>query len=514
MFEILHCPDNAKVEYATYLMIGEAEYWCARAEKETQFLNLNQGNLTIAEYAAKFESLAKHFRYFLNPIDEEYMGERFESGLRYDIKELVGPLEIRQYQLLVEKCKKVEQMKQSCLNRGGVGGPIRPRNRGKQHQQHKSYARPLGNARDRPRPQIGEGQGPKPPSQHQVYHIRCFRCNREGHKISECPIKPRVCYICQKPDHFANECSEQKDDRAVNHNNINNNVARPTAKGRVYHINGEEPHLHLNLSKHLGVILGMDWLSSHYVLLDCIRKSVIFPEPGVSRFLDTNKLNFSLKRGVQKCVSLNSINMKLEVEVDGILVVEDFPKVSLATINDLMDQLKGAIIFSKIDLKLGYHHIRVKEEGVPKTAFITRYRYFEYLVMPFGVTNAPTSFMDYMNHIFHHFLETFVVVFIDDILIYSKSREEHEVHLRQVLQVLKDKRLYANLGKCEFWLEEVKFLGHVISREGIDVDPTKVEVVVTWKQPHTITEIKSLLGLAGYYRRFVEGFAKIAASLT
>lgn len=157
IFEILHCTDNAKVEYATYLMIGEAEYWwrgakkmmetnheeltweafknkflekyfpkSARAEKEAQFLKLYQGNLTIAEYAAKFESLAKHFRYFLNQIDEEYMCERFESGLTYEIKELVGPLEIRQYQVLVEKCKKVEQMKQSRLNRGVVGGPIRP----------------------------------------------------------------------------------------------------------------------------------------------------------------------------------------------------------------------------------------------------------------------------------------------------------------------------------------------------------------------------------------------------
>ncbi|XP_073219686.1 uncharacterized protein [Cicer arietinum] len=284
IFEILHCPDNAKVEYATYLMIGEAEYWwrgakkmmetnheeltweafknkflekyfpkSARAGKEAQFLTLYQGNLTIAEYAAK-----------------------------------------------------------------------------------------------------------------------------EGHKISECPIRPRVCYICQKPDHFANECPERKDDRAVNRNNINDNVVRPTAKGRVYHINGEETsssseliqgecliagkslnviydsgatHSFISLDwvdslqlivttlpfdlvvtlpsteSHVEVILGMDWLSSHYVLLDCACKFVIFPDPDVSRFLDTNKLNFSLKGEVQKCVSLNSVSTKLEVEVDGILVVEDFLEV-------------------------------------------------------------------------------------------------------------------------------------------------------------------------------------------
>jgi hypothetical protein len=134
--------------------------------------------------------------------------------------------------------------------------------------------------------------------------------------------------------------------------------------------------------------------------------------------------------------------------------------------------------------------------------------------MPFGVTNAPAVFMDYMNQIFHPFLDRFVVVFIDDILIYSKDHEEHEGHLRQVLQVLRDKELYANASKCEFWLEEVKFLGHVISKEGIAVDPSKVEAVLAWEQPKTATDIRSFVGLAGYYRRFIEGFAKIAGPLT
>ncbi|XP_050884689.1 uncharacterized mitochondrial protein AtMg00860-like [Lathyrus oleraceus] len=179
-----------------------------------------------------------------------------------------------------------------------------------------------------------------------------------------------------------------------------------------------------------------------------------------------------------------------------------------------MDQLIGVVIFSKIDLKSGYYQIRVKEEDIPKTAFRTRYGHYEYLVMPFGVTNAPAIFMDYMNRIFHPFLDKFVVVFIDDILIYSKSKPEHENHLGLVLQVLKEKQLYANLEKCEFWLEEVKFLGHVISKEGIVVDPSKVEVVVSWERPKTATEIRSFVGLAGYYRRFIEGFAKIVAPLT
>src|ERR1044072_6557019 len=183
-------------------------------------------------------------------------------------------------------------------------------------------------------------------------------------------------------------------------------------------------------------------------------------------------------------------------------------------IDDLMDQLKGAAVFSKIDLRYGYHQIRVKEEDIQKTAFRTRYGHYEYLAMPFGVTNAPAVFMDYMNRIFHSLLDRFVGVFIDDILVYSKNEEEHREHLRQVLQILRTKKLYANAAKCEFWLEEVKFLGHVISREGIAVDPSKVEAVMAWERPKTVTEIRSFLGLAGYYRRFIEGFAKIAGPLT
>src|ERR1044072_1820914 len=162
----------------------------------------------------------------------------------------------------------------------------------------------------------------------------------------------------------------------------------------------------------------------------------------------------------------------------------------LPRIDDLMDQLKGGAVSSKIDFRSGYHQIRVKKEEIQKTAFRTRYGHYEYLVMPFGVTNAPAVFMDYMNRIFHPSLDRFVVVFIDDILVYSKNEEEHREHLRQVLQILRAKKLYANAAKCEFWLEEIKFLGHVISREGIAVDPSKVEAVMAWERPKTVTEIR------------------------
>ena len=162
-------------------------------------------------------------------------------------------------------------------------------------------------------------------------------------------------------------------------------------------------------------------------------------------------------------------------------------KYPFSRIDDLMDQLHGSSVFSNIDLRLGYHKILVKADDVQKTAFRSRYSHYEYVVMPFGVTNAPTVFMDYMNRIFRPFLYKFVIVFIDNILIYSRTQKEHAEHLRLVLSVLREKQLYAKLFKCEFWMDEVQFLGHVISAQGIALDPTKVEAMVKWESPKSAT---------------------------
>ena len=189
-------------------------------------------------------------------------------------------------------------------------------------------------------------------------------------------------------------------------------------------------------------------------------------------------------------------------------------KYPLPRIDDLFDQLQGASCFSKIDLRSGYHQLRIRHEDVPKTAFRTRDGHYEFLVMSFGLTNAPAAFMDLMNRVFKPFLDRFVIVFIDDILVYSRSKEEHVEHLRIILQTLREHQLYAKFSKCEFWLDSVAFLGHVVSREGIQVDPKKIEAVMDWQRPTTVTEVRSFLGLAGYYRRFVQDFSRIAAPLT
>ena len=186
----------------------------------------------------------------------------------------------------------------------------------------------------------------------------------------------------------------------------------------------------------------------------------------------------------------------------------------LPRIDELFDQLQGSRVYSKIDLRSGYHQLRVQESAVPKTAFRTRYRHYEFLVMQFGLTNAPTAFMDLMNRVFQPYLDRFVIVFIDDILVYLGSSEEHSEHLRIVLQTLRERQLYAKLSKCQFWLDRVAFLGHLISVEGVSVDPKKIEAVVNWNPPKNVSEVRSFLGLAGYYRKFVEGFSKIAAPLT
>ena len=158
----------------------------------------------------------------------------------------------------------------------------------------------------------------------------------------------------------------------------------------------------------------------------------------------------------------------------------------LPRIDDLFDQLQGSRVYSKIDLRLGYHQLRVQESDVPKTAFRTRYGHYEFLVMPFGLTNAPAAFMDLMNRVFQPYLDRFIIVFIDDILVYSGSPEEHLEHLRIVLQTLRERQLYAKLSKCQLWLDRVAFLGHVISVEGVSVDPQKIEAVVNWKPPKNV----------------------------
>ncbi|KAI3815654.1 hypothetical protein L1987_15332 [Smallanthus sonchifolius] len=159
-------------------------------------------------------------------------------------------------------------------------------------------------------------------------------------------------------------------------------------------------------------------------------------------------------------------------------------------IDDLFDQLQGSSFYSKIDLRSVYHQLRVRDEDISKTAFRTRYSHYEFMVMPFGLTNAPEVFMELMNRVCKPYLDHFVIVFIDDILIYSKNKEEHEEHIRLILELLKQEQVYAMFSKCEFWIREVQFLGHVVNEKGIHVDPSKIEAIKNWAAPTTPTEVR------------------------
>nr|GEW35130.1 putative reverse transcriptase domain-containing protein [Tanacetum cinerariifolium] len=197
-------------------------------------------------------------------------------------------------------------------------------------------------------------------------------------------------------------------------------------------------------------------------------------------------------------------------ELNKLTVKNRYP---LPTIDDLFDQLQGSSVYSKINLRSGYHQLRLRDEDIPKTAFRTRYGHYEFQMMPFGLTNARAIFMDLMNHVCKPYLDTFVIVFIDDILIYSRNKEEYANHLRIILELPREEKLYAKFSKCDFWISIVQFLRHLIDSQGLHVDPAKIEADKNWASPTTPTEIRQFLGLAGYYRRFIKDFSKIAFRL-
>lgn len=172
-------------------------------------------------------------------------------------------------------------------------------------------------------------------------------------------------------------------------------------------------------------------------------------------------------------------------------------------IDDLFDQVRGATIFSKIDLRMAYHQLRIKNEDIYKTSFRTQYRHYEFVVLLFGLTNAPATFMCLMNSVLNKYLDKFALVFIDDIVVYSKN-EEHKEHLKLVLQTLSENKLYAKFSKCEFYKTKIQYLGHILSKEGLAVDPNKVKVMANWLVPKDVAIVWSLMGLVSYYRKFIE----------
>ncbi|GJT43543.1 putative reverse transcriptase domain-containing protein [Tanacetum coccineum] len=324
--------------------------------------------------------------------------------------------------------------------------------------------------------------------------------------------------LSKNEDNKGNACNQAGNNRAF------------TAKVDVVWKCGANPTTVVSELGSFDAIIGMDWLAKYQAVIVCAEKIVCIPwrnktliihgdgstQGNVTRLniISCTKAQKYMEKGLP--IFLAHITAK-EVEdksegkrLEDVPIVQNFPEVFPEDLPGLpptrqvefqIDLVPGAALskgqfYSKIDLRSGYHQLRVREEDIPKTAFRTRYGHYEFQVMPFGLTNAPAVFMDLMNRVCKPYLDKFVIVFIDDILIYSKSKQEHEKHLKIILELLKKEELYAKFSKCEFWIPKVQFLGHVIDSEGIHVDPAKIESIKDWTSP-----------------KFIEGF-KIAKPMT
>ncbi|GKA55290.1 putative reverse transcriptase domain-containing protein [Tanacetum coccineum] len=274
----------------------------------------------------------------------------------------------------------------------------------------------------------------------------------------------------------------------------------------------------------IDVVIDMDWLSKYHAKILCDKKFVHIPFDDETLIIRGDRITEKKKSDEKRLEDIPIVKEFPEVfpkdlpglppvrQKDGSFrMCNDYRELNKLTlknryplprIDDLFDQLQGSSVYSKIDLRSGYHQLTVGDEDIPKTAFRTRYGHYEFQVMPFGLTNAPVVFIDLMNRVFKPYLDKFVIVFIDDILIYSRNEEEHANHLRIILELLKKEKLYAKFSKCDLWIHMVQFLGYLIDSQGLHVDTAKIEAVKNWASPTTPTEICQFLALVSYYRRF------------
>ncbi|GJV21270.1 putative reverse transcriptase domain-containing protein [Tanacetum coccineum] len=339
----------------------------------------------------------------------------------------------------------------------------------------------------------------------------CYDCGEQGHTRNRCPKKvnqEEVREVCGRA--YAIKDAELKGPNVVTVNHTFEIDLMPIELGT------------------FNVIIGMDWLVKNDVVIVYGEKVVRIPYGDKTLIVESDKGGSRLKiisyikarlpppRKVEFRIYLvpgaapvaHAPSRLAPSEMKELMCIDyrELNKLTikncypLLRIDDLFDQLQGSSVYSKIDLRSGYHQLRIKEEDILITAFRTRYGHFEFQVMPFGLTNAPAVFMDLMNRVCKPYLDKFVIVFIDDILVYSKDEEEHGKHLKIILELLKKERLYAKFSKCDFWLDSVQFLGHVIDRSGVHVDPAKIKAIKSWAAPTMPTEVRQFLGLVGYYQ--------------
>ncbi|KAA3484346.1 Retrotransposon protein [Gossypium australe] len=423
-------------------------------QKRKEFLELKQSHTSVTEYKREFVRLSQYARECVS--NEAIMCKRFEHGLNEDIQMLVGTLEIKEFVVLVDRACKAES-----------------------------------EARDKKK----------------RFLSKSFQCGSIDHFIRDCSesVGPETVLNLRSDNapvrgRLSKNVRNTSDRQRTTRDTIARSEAR--APARAYAIRAREEASSPD-------VITMSKKKVESVPIVCEYSDVFSEEllglPPICEF----EFGIDLLPGMTP-ISIDSYRMAPpELEE----LKSQLQELTDKGIDDLFDQLKGATVFSKIDLRSGYYQLRVKDSDITKTSFRMRYGYYEFIDMPFGLTNAPIVFMDLMNRIFRPYLDRCVVVFINDILIYSHDEIENAEHLRIILQTLREKQLYAKFSKCEFWLHEINFLGYIVSTIGIRVDPSKISAIQDWKPPRDVSEARSFLGLVGYYRRIVKGFSIIATSL-
>ncbi|GKC84725.1 putative reverse transcriptase domain-containing protein [Tanacetum coccineum] len=382
--------------------------------------------------------------------------------------------------------------------------------------------------------------------------VKYNTCNKVGHLTNNCrsnllPVTV-TCHACKEKGHYANQCRKTTNNNAqvraymlrdmnahqdpnvvtdtfyniemADKNLVSTNTVIPGAILTLLNQPFEIDLMPIKLGS-FDVVLGMDWLSKYHARIICDKKVVHIPincETLIIRVMEKKSDEKRLEdipvvrefpevfpEDLPGLPPVRQVEFQIDLILGATPIARAPNRLTPSKMHELSNQPqelsdRGSSVYSKIDLRSGYHQLRVRDKDIPKTAFRTRYGHYEFQVMPFALTNAPVVFMDLMNHVCKPYLDKFVIVFINDILIYSRNKEEHINHLRIILELLKKEKLYAKFSKCDFWIRIVQFLGHLIDSQGLHVDPVKIEAVKNWTSPTTPTEIHQFLGLTGYYQ--------------